>query len=124
MTILATLVLNISIGGTLTPYAAPPVLMVTEKWGWDMSATQVSPLWVQLVSLIFVGLFIVFLVFVKFTESRQDKLKINESGLVGFFLAGLVVLGGLQSWWLEPIISRLSSSLLYVSAVALTFWFL
>ena len=30
------LFVNISIGGTLTPYAAPPVLMVADKWGLDM----------------------------------------------------------------------------------------
>jgi len=32
---LGVLFVNISIGGTLTPYAAPPVLMVASKWGWD-----------------------------------------------------------------------------------------
>lgn len=30
------LFVNISIGGTLTPFAAPPVLMVAERWGWDL----------------------------------------------------------------------------------------
>lgn len=30
------LFVNISIGGTLTPYAAPPVLMVAAKWNWDL----------------------------------------------------------------------------------------
>lgn len=34
--VLAALFVNISIGGTLTPYAAPPVLMVSSKWGWDL----------------------------------------------------------------------------------------
>lgn len=29
------LFVNISIGGTLTPFAAPPVLMVASKWNWD-----------------------------------------------------------------------------------------
>ena len=33
---LGTLFVNISIGGTLTPYAAPPVLMVAATWGWDI----------------------------------------------------------------------------------------
>ena len=33
---LAVLLVNISIGGVLTPYAAPPVLMVAETWGWDL----------------------------------------------------------------------------------------
>ncbi len=31
------LFVNISIGGTLTPYAAPPVLMVADKWGLDLA---------------------------------------------------------------------------------------
>ena len=30
------LFVNVSIGGTLTPYAAPPVLMVADKWGLDL----------------------------------------------------------------------------------------
>jgi len=34
---LAVLFVNISIGGTLTPFAAPPVLMVAGKWGWDLA---------------------------------------------------------------------------------------
>jgi uncharacterized membrane protein YecN with MAPEG domain len=33
---LGVLFVNISIGGTLTPFAAPPVLMVAGKWGWDI----------------------------------------------------------------------------------------
>ena len=34
---LGVLFVNVSIGGTLTPFAAPPVLMVAGKWGWDMA---------------------------------------------------------------------------------------
>jgi hypothetical protein len=34
---LGLLFVNISIGGTLTPYAAPPILMVAPGWGWDLS---------------------------------------------------------------------------------------
>jgi hypothetical protein len=33
---LGVLFVNISIGGTLTPFAAPPVLMVAAKWDWDI----------------------------------------------------------------------------------------
>ena len=33
---LGVLFVNVSIGGTLTPFAAPPVVMVAEKWGWDI----------------------------------------------------------------------------------------
>src|SRR3954453_716472 len=32
---LGLLFVNVSIGGTLTPFAAPPVLMVARPWGWD-----------------------------------------------------------------------------------------
>lgn len=34
---LGILFVNVSIGGTLTPYAAPPVLMVAGPWGWDLA---------------------------------------------------------------------------------------
>ncbi len=33
---LGVLLVNVSIGGTLTSFAAPPVLMVAERWGWDI----------------------------------------------------------------------------------------
>jgi hypothetical protein len=34
---LGVLFVNVSIGGTLTHFAAPPVLMVAGVWGWDMA---------------------------------------------------------------------------------------
>jgi hypothetical protein len=34
---LGVLFVNISIGSVLTPYAAPPVLMVAGAWGWDFA---------------------------------------------------------------------------------------
>lgn len=34
---LGLLFVNVSIGGVLTPYAAPPVLMVAKVWDWDLS---------------------------------------------------------------------------------------
>jgi hypothetical protein len=33
--LLGTLFVNVSVGGVLTPFAAPPVLMVAKVWGWD-----------------------------------------------------------------------------------------
>ncbi len=33
---LGVLFVNISVGGTLTPYAAPPVIVVASQWGWDL----------------------------------------------------------------------------------------
>jgi hypothetical protein len=68
----------------------------------------------------FMGLFIFFLGFTTITETYQDKIKIRESLLVGFFLAGLVTLGSLQQWWLQPILSSLGDFTLFVGATGLT----
>lgn len=35
--LLAVLFVNVSIGGALTPFAAPPILMVASKWNWDFT---------------------------------------------------------------------------------------
>lgn len=172
---LATLFVNISIGGTLSSYAAPPVLMVASTWQWNslfmlsnfgwkaavavgvnasiaifalrgyvgsdasdaVAATSGSasvPAPVAIAHLIllagvivfahhpvaFVGLFLLFLGFSRAYERYQDQLLIKEALLVAFFLAGLVVLGGLQRWWLQPIVSDLQPLALYFGALALT----
>ncbi|HZW22724.1 putative Na+/H+ antiporter [Noviherbaspirillum sp.] len=170
---LGVLFVNISIGGTLTSFAAPPVLMVAATWGWDTSfmvmnfgwkaaiavvinATAISwllrkhlsepaviggtqaevriPLVVMLIHLLFLGavvvlahhpvLFVgVFLFFLGYTQAYpqyQNPLILKEGLLVGFFLAGLVVLGGMQQWWLQPIVSGLEPVALFFGALALT----
>ena len=170
---LGVLFVNVSIGGTLTSYAAPPVLMVAETWGWDtlhmlrhfgwkaavavvVNATAMTwflrrqlaapeaatgeaaaarlPLTVVAVHLafpaalvafshhpvIFLGLFAMFLGFTMAYERFQSPLIIREALLVGFFLAGLVVLGGLQQWWLQPIVAGLPPTGLFFGATALT----
>ena len=40
--------------------------------------------------------------------------------MVGFFLAGLVVLGGMQAWWLQPLLTKMSPDAVYFGATALT----
>ncbi|MGV7209103.1 putative Na+/H+ antiporter [Oxalobacteraceae bacterium A2-2] len=170
---LGVLFVNVSIGGTLTSYAAPPVLMVASTWQWDSAfmaahfgwkaalavllnasvATAVlrkhlsppaaghqaqeqerAPLLVSLIHLgflaamvvlghhpvLFLGLFLLFLGFTQAYERYQSPLIIKEGLLVGFFLAGLVVLGGMQQWWLQPIVSSLSPLALFFGATALT----
>lgn len=171
---LGVLFVNISIGGTLTSYAAPPVLMVASTWQWDsafMFATfgwkaalavlvnatacafvlrrhlldgsaQASeppaeapiPKPVVLVHLAllagvvllahhavaFLGLFLLFLGFTQAYERYQSPLIIKEALLVAFFLAGLVVLGGMQSWWLQPIVSSLQPLALFLGSLGLT----
>lgn len=169
---LGVLFVNVSIGGTLTSYAAPPVLMVAAVWQWDtafmastfgwkaalavlVNATAVvfflrrhlampaAPHAVQardvpwpvraihvlflagVVALshhpvLFLGLFLLFLGFTQAYARFQSPLILKEGLLVGFFLAGLVVLGGLQRWWLQPLVSDLSPTLLFYCAMALT----
>jgi hypothetical protein len=169
---LGVLFVNVSIGGTLTPYAAPPVLMVASKWDWDLwfmlsnfgwrSALAVTvnalgatllfagelrplrmagggqqdpvPLPLVVVHLaclagvvvnahhpvVFVGIFLLFMAIASAYGRWQDRLILREGLLVAFFLAGLVVLGGYQQWWLQPVLSSMSPSVVYFGATALT----
>ena len=171
--VIGVLFVNISIGGTLTSYAAPPVLMVASAWGWDsafmlctfgwrstaavlINATVITvlarkslvdlqpevntplapriPGFVTLVHLgflagvvafahhpvIFIGLLLLFMGFTQAYSDYQTPLILKEASLVGFFLAGLVVLGGMQQWWLQPIVSSLKPTALFFGAMGLT----
>ena len=40
--------------------------------------------------------------------------------MVSFFLAGLVVLGGMQQWWLQPLLTGLDADMVYFGATGLT----
>ena len=170
---LGVLFVNISVGGTLTSFAAPPVLMVASTWNWDnafmattfgwkasiavlVNATAVTfllarhlsdarpeaaeakalrvPTLVSAIHLlflaavvafahhpvIFAGVFLLFLGFAQAYERYQTPLILKEALLVGFFLAGLVVLGGVQQWWLQPIVSSLQPTALFFGALGLT----
>src|SRR3546814_14454188 len=52
---------------------------------------------------VFMGLLLFFLGFATAYQRHQNPLLLREALLVAFFLAGLVVLGGLPPWWLEPL---------------------
>src|SRR5690606_1009504 len=69
---------------------------------------------------IFLAIFLFFLGFTKAYEPYQSPLILKEGLLVGFFLAGLVVLGGMQQWWLQPIVSGLEPTALFFGALFLT----
>jgi hypothetical protein len=169
---LGVLFVNVSIGGTLTPFAAPPVLMVASKWNWDLwhmltqfgwkaalavtvnalatalifkreltalgpvEESRESPLprWVLAVHVlflagvvtfahhpaVFMGLLLFFLGFAAAYPQFQDRLMLREGLMVAFFLAGLVVLGGQQQWWLGPLLRGMDSTTVYFGATALT----
>jgi hypothetical protein len=92
------------------------------------------PGWVTLVHVVFIawtvftahypGLFIAgflfFLGFAKATASYQSRIDLRAPLLVGFFLGGLVIHGGLQGWWIAPLLARLPELPLFGGAVVLT----
>jgi hypothetical protein len=166
---LGLLFVNISVGGVLTNFAAPPVLMVAAKWNWssafmfthfgwhailsivvcnalyflifrgefkklgdplDKTRDGASPVhwndrnepvphWITAAHLaflgwsvftlhfppLFIGGFLFFLAFVQSTEHHQNPVSLRAPLLVGLFLAGLVIHGRCQAWWLEPVLS-------------------
>lgn len=171
--VIGVLFVNVSIGGTLTPYAAPPILMVADKWDWNLLfmlktfgwksslAVIVNALFITLFyskelkrlkqdyqrdiksskptivtivhvvfliavvyyihhPILFLGLFIFFLGFTHVYNKYQNKLFLREGLLVGFFLAGLIILGGQQKWWLQPLIKNLNSDVMWYGVTILT----
>ena len=178
------LFVNISIGGTLTHFAAPPVLMVARPWEWNsafmashfgwrailailvsnaiyflifrrefarlsraprplglepddgeaQASTGPVPAWIIAVNCAFmawtvvsahypalvVGGFLIFLGFAKATSRFQGSLDLRAPLLVGFFLAGLVIHGGLQGWWIQPFLGSLTEEPLFFGSALLT----
>ena len=175
------LFVNISVGGTLTHFAAPPVLMVAATWNWDTPFMLAHFGWKAVLGIIianaiyfiafrkelgglhrsanenelpdnwsdrtapvpksviavhlfflawtvftahypslFIGGFLFFLAFTTATEHHQNPISLKPALLVGFFLAGLVVHGGLQGWWIAPVLASMSEVPLMFGAMALT----
>ena len=69
---------------------------------------------------LFVGGFLIFLGFAKATAPWQGRIELRPALLVGFFLAGLVIHGGLQAWWIAPVLGRLTEEPLFLAATVLT----
>lgn len=171
---LALLFVNVSVGGTLTHFAAPPIVMVAGKWDWGMGhmfmhfgwkaivgiaisnviyfaifakefkrleevqranskfdgqvpttwedRQDIIPVWVYITSIlflawtvyfahhpaIFIGGFLFFLGFTMATPQYQNAFSIKVPLLVAFFLAGLLILGGVQGWWMQPVLQALA----------------
>ena len=170
---------NISVGGVLTHFAAPPVLIVASRWGfggtymfthfgWKAiigilvantlyfsfffrdfdhlkeppptphqvggTGTKPIPLWITGVHLlvlvwevyvardlvISMGTLLLFLGFYQATIPHQGPLQLRKPLLVGLFLAGLVIHGGLQGWWIEPLLGQLRQLPLMLVSIGLT----
>jgi hypothetical protein len=69
---------------------------------------------------LFISGFLFFLGVVKATSPYQGRVELRSPMLVGFFLAGLVIHGGLQAWWIAPVLASLSETPLYLGATLLT----
>ncbi len=69
---------------------------------------------------LFLAGFLFFLGFARATAAHQGSLDLKPPLLVGFFLASLVVHGGLQGWWIAPILAKLDAVPLFLGAALLT----
>ncbi len=175
------LFVNISVGGTATHFAAPPVLMVAGTWNWDTPFMLANFGWKAILGIVisngiyfvafrkelcamrpakvenelpanwsdrtepvpkavigvhlfflawtvftahypslFIGGFLFFLAFTTATEHHQNPISLKPALLVGFFLAGLVVHGGFQGWWIAPVLASMSEVPLMFAAMTLT----
>ena len=70
--------------------------------------------------ILFVGGFLFFLGFDRATAAYSTLDDFKTPLLVGFFLAALVIHGGLQGWWIAPVLSRLREIPLFTVASLLT----
>jgi hypothetical protein len=69
---------------------------------------------------LFLGGFLFFLGFAKATAPYQAPIDLRAPLLVGFFLGGLVIHGGVQGWWIAPVLSSLSEVPLFFGSTLLT----
>jgi hypothetical protein len=69
---------------------------------------------------LFLAGFLFFLGFARATAPNQSRIDLKTPMLVGFFHAGLVVHGGLQGWWISPLLGRLGEESLFAAATVLT----
>lgn len=100
---------------------------------WDQREEAV-PVWITLVHLLFMGWTIInahhgalfslgllfFLGFAQVTAQHQNRINLQTPLLVGFFLAGLVIHGGLQGWWIAPVLGSLGEIPLMLGATLLS----
>jgi hypothetical protein len=159
---LALLFVNVSVGGVLTTFASPAVLILSRCWHWtnyemltlfgwkaalgitlanliywfffrkeftelDRKSKQNPyteptghpvPWWILLIHLffivwvvfvshypaIFIASFLFFIGFHQATRNHQYPILLARPMLIALFLGGLVIHGGLQGWWVVPLL--------------------
>jgi hypothetical protein len=180
---LGLLFVNVSVGGVLTDFASPAVLVLAHAWHWTMSdiffdfgwkaiagigisnilywiyfrkelvhmnlrreaigiyksysskiPEEPIPLWITLTHMLFMALivsvshypaifvasFLFFIGFHQATRAHQHSIQIGRPLMIGLFLSGLVIHGGLQGWWVVSILEGLSPLSVMGVAIALT----
>lgn len=176
---LALLFVNISVGGVLTDFASPAVLVLAHCWhwtSWDMITTfgwkavlgillsnllywfyfkeEISQLdrkkekpslddigedahipywiiaihvlfiiWIVFIShypAVFIASFLFFIGFHQITRDHQYPIRLRHPMMVGLFLAGLVIHGGLQGWWVVDLLYGRSPLSVMGTAIGLT----
>ena len=69
---LGLLLVNVSVGGTLTHFAAPPVLMVAAPWGWGLSHMLLHFGWIAMIGIVLSNV-LYFLLFRRELAQLEDK---------------------------------------------------
>ncbi len=180
---LGLLFVNISVGGVLTDFASPAVLVLAHCWKWsltdmfmafgwkailgivlsnliywtyfkkelkgmDVRQRAVSvyskfsqkptcepiPIWITVVHIlfmvwivavshypaIFIAALLFFIGFHQATRIHQHSIRIARPLMIGLFLAGLVIHGGVQGWWVVSILEDLNPLSVMGVAIAMT----
>ncbi len=175
---IALLFVNISVGGVLTNFASPAVLVLSHCWHWTtldlltsfgwkaafgiilsnlvywlifrkefsimdkrrevssvnhLGETQV-PTWITCIHVVFIVItvwishylavfiasFLFYLGFHQLTRDHQYPIRVRHPMLIGLFLAGLVIHGGLQGWWVVELLYGKSPLSVMGMTIALT----
>ncbi len=100
---------------------------------WD-KREDIVPVWIMVVHVffliwtvvnaeemvLFLAGFLFYLGFYQVTEFYQNRLDLKPALLVAFFLAGIMIHGTLQGWWIAPLLASLPPLGLNVASTLLT----
>jgi len=111
--LIAVLFVNVSIGGALTNFAAPPILMVAHKWNWDLMYVLSHLGWKAAIAVVINSLGLVLIFRKEFQDSCISLKEVSARMASGqaptpagvvivhlIFLAGIVLTGHYQNAFL------------------------